>query len=115
MKLLLSVFFIIALPGCTGPAAEYDVVILNGRVMDPETNFDAVRNVGIADGRIAAITDEDITGKRSVDAGGHVVTAGFIDSHTHSLDLFSVKLLMRDGVTTGMDLEVGAWPVGSLV
>ena len=113
MKLLLSAIFIIALAGCTGPAADYDVVILNGRVLDPETNFDAVRNVGITDGRIARITDEDITGKRSVDAGGHVVTAGFIDSHTHSLDLFSVKLLMRDGVTTSMDMEVGAWPVGS--
>ena len=112
MKILLSAIFITAILGCTGPAAEYDVVILNGRVMDPETNFDAVRNVGIADGRIAAITEEDITGKRSIDAGGHVVTAGFIDTHTHSLDLFSVKLLMRDGVTSGMDLEVGAWPVG---
>ncbi len=33
-------------------AAEYDIVILNGRVMDPETYFDAVRNVGIKDSKI---------------------------------------------------------------
>ena len=38
-------------------AKTYDVVILNGRVMDPETNFDAVRNVGVRNGRIEAITD----------------------------------------------------------
>ena len=93
-------------------ADEYDVAILNGRVMDPETGFDAVRNVGLRGGKIAAITAEAISGGRIIDATGHVVTAGFIDSHVHSLDLFSVKLLMRDGVTTGMDLEVGAWPVG---
>ena len=92
-------------------AADYDVAILNGRVMDPETGFDGVRNVGIRGGKIVAITTGSIWGGRIIDATGHAVTAGFIDSHVHSLDLFSVKLLMRDGVTTGMDLEVGAWPV----
>ena len=90
---------------------EYDIVIVNGRVMDPETGFDAVRNVGLRGGKIAVITNAAISGERVIDATGHVVTAGFIDTHVHSLDLFSIKLLMRDGVTTGMDLEVGAWPV----
>jgi N-acyl-D-aspartate/D-glutamate deacylase len=37
-------------------AAEYDIVILNGRVMDPVSKFDGVRNVGIKDGKIADIT-----------------------------------------------------------
>ncbi|MCP4231743.1 MAG: aminoacylase, partial [bacterium] len=91
-------------------AADYDVVILDGRVMDPETKLDAVRNVGIKDGKIAAITEEDITGKETIDASGHVVAPGFIDVHFHSLDLFAVKLGMQDGVTTGMDFEYGAWP-----
>ena len=93
-------------------ADEYDVVILNGRVMDPETGFDGIRNVGLRGGKIAAITPAAISGGTIIDATGHVVTAGFIDTHVHSLDLFSVRLLMRDGVTTGMDLELGAWPVG---
>jgi hypothetical protein len=44
-------------------AQDYDVVILNGRVMDPETKLDAVRHVGITDGIIAAITEEKIAGK----------------------------------------------------
>ena len=41
-------------------AADYDVVISNGRVMDPETNFDGVRNVGVKDGRIVVITEDAI-------------------------------------------------------
>ena len=39
-------------------AQEYDVVILNGRVMDPETGFDGVANVGISNGWIVRITTE---------------------------------------------------------
>jgi hypothetical protein len=34
-------------------AQDYDLVILNGRVMDPETRYDAVANVGVKDGRFA--------------------------------------------------------------
>ena len=89
-------------------AQSYDTVILNGRVMDPETKFDGVRNVGIKDGRIAKITEEKITGKETIDAKGHVVAPGFIDTHIHSSDKFSIKMSMMDGVTTGLDLEAGA-------
>jgi len=90
-------------------AQDYDVVILNGRVMDPETMFDAVRNVGIMDGRIATITKEKITGKETIDAKGHVVAPGFIDTQQHSHgSLWGVKATLRDGVTTPMDFEIGA-------
>ena len=61
----------------------YDVVILNGRVMDPETLFDDVANVGIKDGRIATITKQQIKGKETINAEGHVVSPGFIDTHYH--------------------------------
>ncbi len=44
-------------------STEFDIVILNGRVMDPETNFDAIRNVGVKDGVIGIITEKDIKGK----------------------------------------------------
>lgn len=94
-------------------AQDHDLVILNGRVMDPETKLDAVRNVGIRDGKIAAITEDAIAGRDSVDATGHVVTAGFIDTHTHSSDKYVIKMAMMDGVTTGLDYELGAVNVGA--
>ncbi len=80
MKNVVSAFLLFNLIACTTSVQDYDVVILNGRVMDPETEFDAVRNVGIKDGRIVTITEEEITGTDSVDAVGYVVTAGFIDT-----------------------------------
>ena len=90
------------------PSDEYDIVILKGRVMDPETEFDEVRNVGIKDGIIVTITEDEIIGKETVDTKGMVVTAGFIDTHTHSSNKYNIKMSMMDGVTTGLDLEAGA-------
>jgi hypothetical protein len=89
-----------------------DLVINNGRVMDPETNLDAVRNVGVRDGKIVAITTQAITGQETINATGNVVVPGFIDGHSHSAnDAFGVKKGILDGRTTIMDLEAGAWPV----
>jgi len=96
----------------TAYAKTYDLVILNGHVMDPESGLDEVRNVGIKDGKIAKITKKTIEGVESIDASNHVVAPGFIDTHVHTVDMaFAQKLLLRDGVTTPLDLEVGAYPV----
>lgn len=89
-------------------STEFDIVLLNGRVMDPETNFDAIRNVGIKDGIIGLITEEEIKGKETIDATGLVVAPGFIDGHQHCLEPYAYRLMVRDGRTTIMDLEVGA-------
>ena len=89
-------------------AETYDVVINNGRVMDPETNFDGVRNVGVKDGKIVIITEDAIKGKETIDASGHVVAPGFIEGHQHATDQFSRKVNLRDGLTTQMDFEAGA-------
>jgi N-acyl-D-glutamate deacylase len=60
---------------------NYDVVITGGRVIDPETGLDAVRNVGVKGDKIAAVTEKEIEGKETIDAKGHVVAPGFIDMH----------------------------------
>jgi len=104
----------LAMLGAAGVAhaQTYDLVINNGRVMDPETMLDSVANVGISDGRIQVITQERITGRETINARGLVVAPGFIDTHFHSVDVFATKMSLRDGVTTGMDLEQGSARVG---
>jgi len=104
----LIIGFITAFPG---HAQDYDLVINGGRVMDPETEFDAIANVAIKDGRIVAITNQSITGVETIDATGLVVSPGFIDTHYHATDVFASKMALRDGVTTGMDLEAGSFNV----
>ncbi|WP_204115710.1 amidohydrolase family protein [Shimia biformata] len=99
------------LSGIAASAQDFDVVILNGRVMDPETGFDQIANVGINNGFITRITADAIEGKRAIDATGHVVAPGFIDGHSHAQDPFGHRLYLRDGVTTAMDLELGAYPI----
>ena len=91
---------------------SYSLVLAGGRVIDPETNLDAIRNVGVNDGKIAAVTEKAIEGKETIDASGHVVAPGFIDMHFHNVGTpFGVKLALRDGVTTPLELEVGVYPV----
>src|SRR5262249_36195694 len=86
----------------------YDVVIQGGRVIDPETGLDAVLNVGIAEGTIKKISAEPLQGRRVISAQGFVVAPGFIDLHQHGQDIESQRLKALDGVTTALELEMGA-------
>ena len=88
-------------------ASGYDLVIANGRVMDPETGLDAVRNVGITAGQIRAVSVEALNGKTVLDAKGLVVAPGFIDLHEHAQEPHNYKFQAHDGVTTSLELEVG--------
>jgi len=90
---------------------SYDLVIAGGRVMDPETGTDRIENVGIKDGRIAAISEAPLKGARTIDAHGLVVAPGFIDIHTHAQYAFGYDQQAQDGVTTALELEEGVWPI----
>lgn len=89
-------------------AQQYDLVLEGGRVMDPETGLDAVRNVGIRDGKIVRISAETLAGRRVIHAAGLVVAPGFIDLHQHAQDLASQRVKAFDGVTTALEMEIGA-------
>jgi N-acyl-D-aspartate/D-glutamate deacylase len=88
-------------------AQQFDLVLQGGRVMDPETGLDAVRNVGVSGGRIVRITTEPLTAARVIDASGLVVAPGFIDLHQHGQDLDSQRVKALDGVTTALEMEIG--------
>ena len=89
------------------PRGGFDLVIEGGRVMDPESGLDAVRNVGIRDGRIDVLTDDALSGDRVIDASGLVVAPGFVDLHEHGQNEEAYALTVRDGVTSALELEVG--------
>jgi cytosine/adenosine deaminase-related metal-dependent hydrolase len=89
-------------------AQQYDLVIEGGRVIDPETGLDAVRNVGIRDRKIVRVSAEALSGRRVIHAHGLVVSPGFIDLHQHGQELESQRVKALDGVTTALELEIGA-------
>jgi N-acyl-D-aspartate/D-glutamate deacylase len=82
-------------------------VIIGGRVIDPESLLDAVRNIGLHDGRIAVITSEPIKGQDTVDARSLIVAPGFIDLHSHGTTAETYRMQSLDGVTTTLELELG--------
>ncbi len=88
-------------------AQQYDLVLEAGRVIDPETSLDAVRNVGIRDGKIARISAAPLSGRRTIHVAGLVVAPGFIDLHQHGQGLASQRVKAFDGVTTALEMEIG--------
>jgi len=89
-----------------------DLVLTGGRVVDPATGLDAVRNVAIEDGRIVSVTEEPVPDARqTIDVAGAVVAPGFIDLHSHTHSIAGHRLQALDGVTTALDLEAGLSPV----
>ena len=91
----------------TAADESYDLVIANGRVMDPESGLDAVRNVGISGGKIQAISSAALQGKTTLDAENLVIAPGFIDLHEHGQEPRNYEFQARDGVTTSLELEAG--------
>jgi N-acyl-D-aspartate/D-glutamate deacylase len=99
--------FWVVLAATFASAQQYDIVLEGGRVMDPETNLDAVRNVGISNGKIARISSEPLSARRVIQVQGLVVAPGFIDLHQHGQGLASQRVKAFDGVTTALEMEIG--------
>lgn len=108
MRKLIFFLFLLTASTTVVSAQQYDLVLQGGRVMDPETGTDAVRNIGIRDGKIVSISSEPLSGRRVIQASGLVVAPGFIDLHQHAQDLASQRVKALDGVTTALELEIGA-------
>lgn len=92
-------------------AQEYTLVLIGGRVIDPETGLDAIRNVGLVDDKITTITTESLTGRDVLSVDSLVVAPGFIDLHSHTPTPLGQRYQVQDGVTTALELEAGAFPV----
>src|SRR4051812_13961092 len=105
--ILVGSIAVIACAAVRQDAAPYDVVIVNGRVIDPESGLDAVRNIGISGGKIAAIADSPLQARTTLDATGLVIAPGFIDLHQHRISGSSDGYRAADGVTTALELEIG--------
>jgi hypothetical protein len=88
----------VAVSACSSPSqppVAYDLVVANGRVMDPDSQLDAVRHVGIRGGRIEAVSEAALAGTRVIDASQHVVAPGFIDLHEHGQQEESYAMMVR--------------------
>jgi dihydroorotase len=99
---------------------DLDVVLAGGRVLDPETGLDAERDVGIASGSIAAISEGTLSsrlkeGGTLIDARGLLVAPGFIDLHAHGQSNRANEFQAHDGVTTALELEGGVGGVGDFI
>lgn len=109
VAVLLFLFFggLVGVNSLSAQEKTFDVAIQGGRVMDPESGLDAVRNVGISAGKIRAISSGALKGKQVIEAKGLVVAPGFIDLHQHGQDAENYRAKAADGVTTALELEVG--------
>src|SRR5260370_1077433 len=89
-----------------GLAATYDLIVTGGRVIDPSLGIDAIRDVAIAGGRIAAVETSIAadSAAETIDARGKLVVPGLVDIHTHAARAKDFPALcLADGVTTFLD------------
>ena len=90
-------------------AATYDLIIKGGRVIDPSTGLDAMRDLAISGGRIAAVeANISADATETIDARGKIVAPGLIDIHTHAgRSKDGPPMCLQDGVTGWIDAGTG--------
>ena len=117
---------IVACVVASGSAAaqQYDLLLAGGHVIDPKNGVDAVRDVAIAGGRIAAVEPrlDPRRALKTVDVNGLYVTPGLVDIHVHvfagtgepssyagDLSVYPDGFTLRNGVTTVADAGSSGW------
>ncbi len=90
-----------------GPGLDhvYDLVIRNGRVIDPASGFDGLVDIGIDGATITALIPATLNGRETIDAEGLVVAPGFIDILSYEPNEFGAWLKIADGVTTNLAMH----------
>jgi dihydroorotase len=90
-------------------AASYDLIIRGGRVVDPSAGLDAIRDVAISNGKIAAVEASiSADANETIDARGKIVAPGLIDIHTHAgRSKEGPPMCLQDGVTGWIDAGTG--------
>lgn len=86
---------------------QFDLVIINGRVINPETGVDSVLNIGIQGRTIVMVTNRPLEGKKVIDASGLVVSPGFIDILSYDPNPTGIWNKLADGVTTNLAMHGG--------
>jgi N-acyl-D-aspartate/D-glutamate deacylase len=97
--------FLAMLPLFIFAEEPFDIAIINGRVIDPESQTDKVLNLGIRDGSIALVTEDVIDGKIVLDARGLIVSPGFIDFLSYDPNGVGEIYKVYDGVTTNLSMH----------
>jgi dihydroorotase len=105
-------------------AQQYDLLIKNGHVIDPKNHIDTIKDIAVANGKIAKVADDipTVQSKKTIDATGLYVVPGLIDIHTHVFvgstpdkfanGIYSVSpddFTFKSGVTTVVDAGTSGW------
>ncbi len=106
---------LVASAGMTPAQEAYDIVLSGGTVMDPASGLNALRNIGIRDGRIVVVSEVPLNGESVIDVTGLIVAPGFIDLHAHGQTYEANVFQAHDGVTTALELEGGVADVAGFL
>ncbi len=98
---------VVAVSNTFSQQESYDIVINNGRVINPETKLDSVLNIGVRNGTIEAISSSELKGKVTINARDLIVSPGFIDILSYNPNPIGVWNKLADGVTTNLAMHGG--------